>query len=210
MEQTWQQELRQASTPVDVATIALNRAVAPQRRRSYTVNLDNGQSTNTVQSLNSNQGGLLMCVMCIVCIIVFGQLAAFVYGAVVGSTHTNKQDDFKGNDNDACIAGGNWILIMSMVGLFQMIVCGSVQQEIKKTDPLMEGGVGKLVNQINQLISLFMCCWMFYGCSIFFEKDIQFYCAKEMWNFGYIYVIVWLSLFGTAVLCIFCAIANNK
>ena len=169
MQRSWQQQLRAASSPLDVASIVLNQ----------------GSPNNDTAPAQSGCGSLVFrfgCI-CFVLLVVFGQLAALIYGVIVGSKYSDSSGNFKGHDEEKCLAGGIWVLVLSLVSLFNVTILSSFEKFVKETDPTMESCSGKLVTNFKKLIHMFLFFWLIYGCEIFYTASVQADCEKEMWNF---------------------------
>ena len=194
MKMSMTSQLRLASGPQDVAQMYLNAANERQA----------GGGNNYQQTGGGGGGGMpanVLVALCVSLIILGGIFGFYIYGVYVGAKYMDPDATHKGNTVLLCNNAARWILVFCIFGMANTVICMPVQSHIKNTDPMMMEPSSKLIANINQLLQVFSCGWFIYGCVLFFDTSIKIECEREVWNFGYVYIITIFSLIGLGCCC---------
>lgn len=187
MQLTLTQQLLQATTPVDFASIYLE-----------------SQSTNNYGG-GGGGGGAQTCQAIMGCLIALGcgggYIGAIIYGMVIGVKYTDETHPV----SKECSEAANWILILCISTLVQGFIMSPLQKKIQADDPMLTSCMGKLMKSWSQAYSVFVLSWLIYGCVVFFKDDLRAdntKCPMEVWNYGFVWSIIWLSLIGLICFCV--------
>jgi hypothetical protein len=169
--------LRSASTPTDAATAIIS---SNRRQREYT----------NAEELSPMFLACLYPAACLLCIIGLALLVAYIYGvAAITGQYLDTPKDYKGKGVAICEKGNIWVSVLCISALSHIALCNVANQYRMSEDPGRTGYLVKFQTAFNVAFYLFNIIWCIYGCTIFYNTDIQTKCEKEMWNFGYSFII---------------------
>ena len=116
-------------------------------------------------------------------------VGAWIYGLAMAPRH---QDDHRSK----CSTAAMWVIVLCATSLGQCVILSFLKYQLKES--IAEAALqGKKhwSQHLQSIFSGFLFVWLCYGGNIFFSENTQ-NCPAELWKFGLVYSICFLSMIG--------------